>query len=86
MNYGKKKGRGPSWNARIFHTTLFLVFQEIHSGCCTVAAHASTGERPLPNRLPQPLTTIARSSIASICNPRPVDAYSFICEGLLCGA
>ena len=26
-------------NKRIFALSLFLVFQEIHSGCCTVAAH-----------------------------------------------
>src|SRR4028118_2109929 len=65
---------------------LFLVFQEIYSVRCTVAARASTGGRPLPNRLPQPLTTIARSPMAYICNPRPVDAYTFMCEDLLCGA
>ena len=36
-------------STRIPHTTLFLGFRDIHSGCCTVAAQKGPGAKPIPH-------------------------------------
>jgi hypothetical protein len=36
-------------STRIPHTTLFLGFRDIHSGCCTVAAQKGPGAKPVPH-------------------------------------